>query len=75
MNGTRDSVFKRCGCTDPNTGRQLAGHCPHLADPEHPMKRRRGRGRWRGGCGTGSRWPSRTCGPLREGGMWRAGRA
>jgi Phage integrase, N-terminal SAM-like domain len=38
MNGTRDIVFKRCGCTDKHTGRQLAGHCPHLADPEH--------GRW-----------------------------
>jgi len=35
MNGTRDIVFKRCGCTDPGTGRQLAGHCPHLAEPGH----------------------------------------
>ena len=25
MNGTRDIVFKRCGCTDAGTGRQLAG--------------------------------------------------
>ena len=38
MNGTRDIVFKRCGCTDKHTRQQLAGHCPHLADPEH--------GRW-----------------------------
>jgi hypothetical protein len=35
MNGTRDIVFKRCGCTDEATGRQLAGHCPHLAAPGH----------------------------------------
>src|SRR5712691_7064732 len=35
MNGTRDIVFKRCGCTDEATGRQLAAHCPHLADPGH----------------------------------------
>ena len=35
MNGTRDIVFKRCGCTDDGTGRQLAGHCPHLAEPGH----------------------------------------
>jgi hypothetical protein len=35
MNGTRDIVFKRCGCTDEGTGRQLAGHCPHLAEPGH----------------------------------------
>jgi len=35
MNGTRDIVFKRCGCTDPGTGRQLVGHCPHLAEPGH----------------------------------------
>lgn len=38
MNGTRDIVFKRCGCTGKHTRRQLAGHCPHLADPGH--------GRW-----------------------------
>jgi integrase len=38
MNGTRDIVLKRCGCTDKHTRRHLAGHCPHLADPEH--------GRW-----------------------------
>jgi hypothetical protein len=35
MNGTRDIVFKRCGCTDEATGRQLAGRCPHLAEPGH----------------------------------------
>lgn len=35
MNGTQDIVFKRCGCTDERTSRQLAGHCPHLADPGH----------------------------------------
>jgi integrase len=35
MNGTRDIVFKRCGCTNEATGRQLAGHCPHLAAPGH----------------------------------------
>jgi hypothetical protein len=27
MNDTRDIVFKRCGCTDEATGRQLAGPC------------------------------------------------
>src|SRR5262245_30978702 len=35
MNGTRDIVFKRCGCTGQDTGRQLAGHCPRLAEPGH----------------------------------------
>jgi len=35
MNGTRDIVFKRCGCTGESTGRQLAGHCPNLAEPGH----------------------------------------
>jgi len=35
MNATQDIVFKRCGCTDVDTGRQLAGHCPHLAEPGH----------------------------------------
>ena len=35
MNGTRDIVFKRCGCTDETTGRQLAGCCPHLAEGGH----------------------------------------
>lgn len=31
-------MFKRRGCTDVTTGRQLAGRCPHLAEPGH--------GRW-----------------------------
>jgi hypothetical protein len=35
MNGTRDIAFKRCGCTGKHTRWQLAGHCRHLADPEH----------------------------------------
>jgi hypothetical protein len=35
MNRTRDIVFKRCGCTYEKTGRQLAAHCPHLAEHEH----------------------------------------
>ena len=35
MNSTRDIVFKRCGCTNAQTGRQLAGHCPYLAEPGH----------------------------------------
>ena len=35
MNAKQDIVFKRCGCTDADTGRQLAAHCPHLADPGH----------------------------------------
>jgi integrase len=35
MNGTRDIVFKRCGCTNQMTGRQLAGRCPRLAEPGH----------------------------------------
>jgi integrase len=35
MNAKQDIVFKRCGCTDAGTGRQLAGHCPHLAEPGH----------------------------------------
>jgi hypothetical protein len=35
MNAKHDIVFKRCGCTDADTGRQVAGHCPHLAEPGH----------------------------------------
>ena len=35
MNSARDIVFKRCGCTDGKAGRQLAGRCPHLAEPGH----------------------------------------
>jgi hypothetical protein len=35
MNSDHDIVFKRCGCTRQDTGRQSAGHCPHLAEPRH----------------------------------------
>ena len=35
MNSARDIVFKRCCCTNEKTGRQLAGRCPHLAEPGH----------------------------------------
>jgi integrase len=35
MNARQDIVFKRCGCTDAVTGRQLAGCCPQLAEPGH----------------------------------------
>jgi len=35
MNGTRDIVFKRCGCTDEATGQLLVGRCPHLSEPGH----------------------------------------
>lgn len=35
MNTKPGIVFKRCGCTDEATGRQFAGHCPHLAEPGH----------------------------------------
>jgi hypothetical protein len=35
MNSTRDIVFKRCGCTDADTGRQFASRCPQLAEPGH----------------------------------------
>ncbi|HEY5019286.1 MAG TPA: tyrosine-type recombinase/integrase [Streptosporangiaceae bacterium] len=35
MNSTRDIAFKRCGCADMKTGRQLAVRCPHLARPGH----------------------------------------
>ena len=31
----RDIVFKRCGCTSEETGRQLAGECPRLFEPGH----------------------------------------
>ena len=31
----QDIVFKRCGCTDEATGKQLAGRCPRLAEPGH----------------------------------------
>jgi len=29
------SVYRRCGCTDPVTGRQLGGRCPQLAGSRH----------------------------------------
>jgi hypothetical protein len=35
MNAKQDIVFKRCGCTKQDTGRQLAGHCPRLAEQGH----------------------------------------
>jgi integrase len=35
MYSDRDIVFKRCGCTRQDTGRQYAGHCPRLAEPGH----------------------------------------
>ena len=35
MNTSRDIVFKRCGCADAVTGRQLAGRCLNLAEPGH----------------------------------------
>ena len=35
MNSARDIVFKRCGCTNEKTGRQLAGRCTHLAEAGH----------------------------------------
>jgi len=35
MTGNRDIVYKRCGCTDKATGRQLSGRCRRLAEPGH----------------------------------------
>ena len=35
MNAKQDIVFKRCGCTNADTGRQLAGRCPHLVESGH----------------------------------------
>jgi hypothetical protein len=35
MNSARNIVFKRCGCTNEQTSRQLAGRCPHLAESGH----------------------------------------
>ena len=35
MSGKRDIVYKRCGCADEQTGRQLAGRCPRLAEAGH----------------------------------------
>jgi hypothetical protein len=49
MNGTRDIVFKRCGCTDQVTGRQLvlrrAGHHRRRAQGPRPARRARHPGR------------------------------
>jgi hypothetical protein len=28
-------VYRRCGCTDPLTGKRLGGRCPRLEDLEH----------------------------------------
>jgi integrase len=30
-----NSVYRRCGCADPTTGRRLGGRCPKLSDPDH----------------------------------------
>ena len=38
MSRSGGSTFKRCGCRDPRTGRQLGRRCPHL--------RKRGHGSW-----------------------------
>jgi hypothetical protein len=35
MTANRDIVYKRCGCADKATGRQLPGSCPRLAEPGH----------------------------------------
>ena len=35
MTCNRDIVYKRCGCADKATGRQLSGRCPRLAEPGH----------------------------------------
>lgn len=35
MSSNCDVIFKRCGCTREDTGRQLAGRCPRLAEPQH----------------------------------------
>jgi integrase len=31
----RGSLYKRCGCADPQTGRQLGNRCPGLTGPRH----------------------------------------
>jgi hypothetical protein len=33
MTVNRDIVYKRCGCADEATGRQLSGRCPRLVEP------------------------------------------
>jgi hypothetical protein len=58
MNGTRDIVFKRCGCTDEVTGRQRPAGQSSTGRAIGP---RPGLGRWRVGCSSGWRRPSRTC--------------
>jgi integrase len=35
MTNSDPPVYKRCGCTDPITQRQLGSHCPLLTDPNH----------------------------------------
>jgi len=35
MNGQHEIAFKRCGCSDPVSGRQLAARCPHLPESGH----------------------------------------
>lgn len=35
MNSQHEIVFKRCGCTDPVSGRQLSRHCPQLSQSDH----------------------------------------
>ncbi len=35
MTCNRDILYKRCGCADKATGRQLSGRCPRLAEPRH----------------------------------------
>ena len=35
INDTTDGVYRRCGCTDPATGRRYGRRCPKLADHGH----------------------------------------
>src|SRR5215469_5698655 len=35
MSRSGGSTFKRCGCRDPRTGRQLGRRCPHLRQRRH----------------------------------------
>jgi integrase len=35
INDTTEGVYRRCGCTDPATGRRYGKRCPKLADPDH----------------------------------------
>ena len=58
MSRSGGSTFKRCGCRDPRTGRQLGRRCPHL--------RGRGHGSWylavscprHRTAGAGGTWPA-----------------